>query len=100
MNPTLKTPPVPGPDHDKSFRNAAPAAPHLFRLRQRIHLRPVRDMLVRRRNRAPADAGRGRRLPVPELPAEDDGATRRFAVMTRATFCYSPDAAQREALRC
>jgi hypothetical protein len=61
--------------HDKSIRkSAALAPPRLLRLRNGIYLRPVGTVLVRRGNRAAADANRPRRLPVPGLFAEDGGA--------------------------
>jgi hypothetical protein len=86
MNPTLKTAPATRFDHDKSVRNRASAPPQLFRLRRRIYLQPVRDVLVHGRNRATADAGRRRRLLVPGLFAEDGGGDKRFAVVMRANF--------------
>jgi len=53
----------------------------LFRLRNRIHLQPGGAVLVRRGNRAAADAGRWRGLRVPELPAEDGGGKRRGSLI-------------------
>jgi hypothetical protein len=74
MNQTLKNRPGFGPLHDKSVRKSAIPPPRLFRLRNGIHLPPGGAVLVRRGNRAAADAGRWRGLPVPGLSAEDGGA--------------------------
>src|SRR5258705_5589042 len=72
MNPELKTWPQCDLIHDKSVRKPCPlpASPRLLRLRNRIYLQPVGDLLVRGRNRAAADAGRWPGLPVPRLPAQ------------------------------
>jgi hypothetical protein len=63
------------PLHGKSVRNSGPdlAPPRLRRLRGGIFLQPVRTVLVRRGNRAAADAGRRRGLPVPGVFEEDGG---------------------------
>src|SRR6478672_676515 len=52
-------------------------------MRNRIYLRACRAMLVRRGDRAAADARRWRRLPVPGLPAEDGGTGRRASTIDR-----------------
>src|ERR1700744_3273635 len=57
--------------HDKLVRKSRPTPPRLFCLRNRVFLRPFRQLLVRGRNRETADADRRRRLPVPGLSAED-----------------------------
>jgi hypothetical protein len=75
MNPTLKTRPRFGSNHDKSVRKSGLAPPRLFRLRNGIHLQPGGTVLVRRGNRAAADANRWWRLPVPGLFAQGGGAT-------------------------
>jgi hypothetical protein len=72
--PDMKTRRRFGSIHDKSVRKSASAPPRLFTLRDAIHLRPDRFVLVRGGNRKAADAGRRRGLPVPGLLAEDDDA--------------------------
>jgi hypothetical protein len=64
------------PVHDKFARESRPdlAPPRLRRLRHGIFVQPVGAVLVQRRNRTPADAGRRQRLPVPGLFAEGSGA--------------------------
>jgi hypothetical protein len=58
---------------DKSVSKSASAPKTLCRVRNGIHLRSFGIVLVRRGNRAAADAGRKQRLPVPRLPAEARG---------------------------
>jgi hypothetical protein len=72
--PRIKTLSKCGPIHDKSVRNSSLAPPRLFGLRNGIHLRPLGTLLVRRGNRAAADAGRWQRLPVPGMFEEDGGS--------------------------
>jgi len=57
----------------------------LFRLRQGIHLQPCGIVLVRRGNRAAADACRWQRLPVPRFPAEDGWCAARSVIRSRPT---------------
>jgi hypothetical protein len=61
------------PIHDKSVGNSGPGLtpPRLRRLRHGIFMQPGRTVLVRRGDRAAADAGRRRGLPVPGVPEED-----------------------------
>jgi hypothetical protein len=55
------------------LRTIPPAG--LRALRHKLRLWPVRELLVRRGELPPADAGRGgRRLPLPDLPAQGGGA--------------------------
>jgi hypothetical protein len=60
---------------DKSFRKSDLAPLGLFPMRNGIRLQPRRAMLVRRGNRALADAGGRRGLRVSGLPAEDGDAS-------------------------
>ena len=57
-------------------------------MRRRIRMQSGRIVLVRGGNRAPADAGRGRGLPVPGMPAQGGCTTRqkRFS-LTRKSDC-------------
>src|SRR3954447_16557690 len=55
---------------DKSVRNPGFAPPRLFEVRNGIHLRSGRAVLVRRGNRQAANAQRSRGLPLPRLLAE------------------------------
>jgi hypothetical protein len=84
--PRIKTVSKCDPIHDKSVRNLSPdiAPPCLFRLRHGIHLQPVRTMLVRRGNRAAADAGLWRGLPVPGVFTEGGGSTAHTAAIARS----------------
>jgi HAD superfamily hydrolase (TIGR01509 family) len=61
---------------DKPVRKGHFTPSCLFRLRNGIRLRPLRHLLVCRRERQAADAGRRRRLPVPGLSAQGGGASR------------------------
>src|SRR5882672_7784405 len=85
MNQTLKNRLGFGPLHDKSVRKSGVPPPRLFRLRNGIHLPSGGAVLVRRGNRAAADAGGGRGLPVPGLSAEDGGECRP-CLISRAVF--------------
>jgi hypothetical protein len=69
------------PGHDKSAKKSQSAGkpdtglapPRLSALRRGIRLQPVGRMLVRWRNRTPADAGQRRGLPVPGVFEEGGG---------------------------
>ena len=77
------------PLDDTSPRHPCPShAPRrLRRLRHGIYLQPVGAVLVRGGNRAAADAGRWRGLPVPGVFAEDGGGViaTRTAVILRCS---------------
>ena len=77
MNPGLIPRQDTAPVDDKSVRKPARAPPRLFRLRHRIHLQPIRPVLVFGRGFSPADAAGWQRLPVPGLPARQGQTGRR-----------------------
>jgi hypothetical protein len=57
-------------------------------MRNGIHLQPRGAVLVRRGTRAPADAARWRRLPVPGVFAEDGGCREQphFVILISVNF--------------
>src|SRR4051812_40561107 len=73
VDPRIRTKSQSDPIDDRPVANPGATPPRLPGLRNRIHLQSFRGLLVRGRNRAPADAGRRRRLPVPGLFAQGGG---------------------------
>jgi hypothetical protein len=78
--------------HDKSVRKSRPTPPRLFRLRNGIFVRSLRQLLVRGGNRKTADADARRRLPVPGVFAQNrersdahNAVVKRHRVVGRAT---------------